>query len=318
MTSVVPPPVGNGQLVVRISGGDELAIDLATIETVGEVKYRVCEAYGQKPDVVQIFCVHGEQVADERLVSSLITMELNIIFAENPTPTVNHIPLREPAHPTAAALTAPVTSRMRAKMALTGQVLNVELDTTLSVGAVRQQIAAALGTCDEHIALMGPDGVDLSDVLALDTLGFSDVCVLRRQRSIVLGPRQSNVLGPAQHSERRLRDELRKFTSSAPSGFAAGEADPSAEGSIFCWRVYFPWPENMPHQEERCEIIMRFPFTYPYNPPEVLFVANVPHWAVASNGKALMDILDAQWSPALTGRSVAVGLHSLLHEAPKP
>lgn len=294
-----PLAEGNGHLVVRIFDGDEFAIDLATVQTVGAVRLSVCEAYGQKPDAIQIFTVDGEQVADECIVSSLATMELIIIFA-NPMPTA-----------------PPTTSRMNAKMALTGKVLQVELDTTLSVGAVRQQIAAALGTGDDMVVLMDVDGGDLTDSLVLGTLGLSDLRVAIMQRSIPIGPRESSTCTAMARGSKRLCDDMRDFHGNAPCGFTAEEADPNAEHSLYCWRVWFPWPEHMPHQEDRCEIIMRFPFTYPWNPPEVIFVDNVQHWAVASNGKALMDILGTEWSPALTGRSVAVSLHSLLHEGPE-
>lgn len=121
--------------------------------------------------------MHGEQVADEWLVSHLTTTELNVLFADNLTP----IPLFEPPNST----TRPPT-RMIAKMASTGQVLKVKLDTTLSVSAVRQQIAAVLDTGDDTVVLMGPDGRDLSDVLTLDALGLSELLVAQRQRSIVL------------------------------------------------------------------------------------------------------------------------------------
>lgn len=305
---------GQGQLLVRLSGGNDAVIECTTTETVGEVKSRVCEAYGQEPCLAYVFDSHGEEVADEQSVTDLVTAELNIIFANDLSPVSNNLSaLSDLAAPTVPSSLTILT--MGARMTLTGQALKVELDTSLSVGAVRQQIAVVLGTGEDMVVLMGPDGEHLVDAVTLDTLGLAEVCVMKRQRNIELRP--SDVTsGDKATAIHRLRAELSAFEANAPCGFTAEEADPSGKDSIFCWRVHFPWPESMPHEADRCEIIMRFSFNYPFQPPEVFFVDDVQHWAVTSDGRALMDVLGKEWSPAMSGWGVACGLHSLLHDAP--
>lgn len=302
---------GHGQLLVRLSGGNDAVIECTTTETVGEVKSRVSEAYGQDPCLAYVFDSHGEEVADEQSVTDLVTAELNIIFANDLTPISNDVPtLSDLAAPTVPP--CPTIPTIGARMALTGQALKVELDTSLSVGAVRQQIAVVLGTGEDMVVLMGSDGENLLDAVTLDTLGLAEICVVKRQRNIELRP--SDVTsGDKVTAMRRLCAELSEFEANAPCGFTAEEADPTGEDSIFCWRVHFPWPAN---EAEGCEIIMRFSFNYPFCPPEVFFVEDVQHWAVTSDGRALMDVLGKSWSPAMNGWSVACGLSSVLHDTP--
>jgi len=197
--------------------------------------------------------------------------------------------------------------------------LEIQLDTSLSVAAIRQQIAFALNTSDNLVGIVGSDRGVVSDLVALNSLRFSELRVVVKVQTIKLAPCESEVVasptGKALAAS-KLFKELRAFDDDAPCGFTAEVADPSAEDSIFCWRVCFPWPESMQNRAGRCETIMRFPFAYPSSPPEVYFVAEVQHWAVAPSGKALMDILDENWSPALSACGVACSLLSVLNDTP--
>lgn len=283
-------------------------------------------------------------MTDGQLVRNLVTAELSIIFIDDFTgdqdqnSPVKHpcttregfaeqeLPIRvSHAIPTLSNVAVPtsqaalkVPGTIGARMACTGQVLKIKLDTSLSVGAVRQQIAVALDTGDDMVVLMGPDGEDLSDEVTLAMLGLAEVCVMRKRRNIALGPADTATPGNKAMAISRLSKELSKFDAIAPCGFTAEEANPSDKDSLFCWRVHFPWPESMPHEEEECEIIMRFPFDYPFNSPEVFFVEDVQHWAVASNGKALLDVLGKEWSPSWWSWIIACGVHSVLHDSAEP
>lgn len=59
-------------------------------------------------------------------------------------------------------------------------------------------------------------------------------------------------------------------------------------------------PGDSPFQGGVFFLNIHFPSDYPFKPPKVSFTTRIYHPNVNSNGSICLDILNAQWSPALT------------------
>ena len=59
-------------------------------------------------------------------------------------------------------------------------------------------------------------------------------------------------------------------------------------------------PSDSPFQGGVFFLNIHFPADYPFKPPKVSFTTRIYHPNVNSNGSICLDILNAQWSPALT------------------
>lgn len=59
-------------------------------------------------------------------------------------------------------------------------------------------------------------------------------------------------------------------------------------------------PGESPFQGGVFFLNIHFPSDYPFKPPKVSFTTRIYHPNVNSNGSICLDILNAQWSPALT------------------
>jgi len=84
------------------------------------------------------------------------------------------------------------------------------------------------------------------------------------------------------------------------------------------WRRFISLASNnhgtteSPYQGGVFFLTIHFPTDYPFKPPKVAFTTRIYHPNINSNGSICLDILRAQWSPALTISKVLLSICSLL------
>jgi len=76
-------------------------------------------------------------------------------------------------------------------------------------------------------------------------------------------------------------------------------------------------PTETPYEGGIFKLKIDFPADYPFKPPKLQFVTKIYHCNVNANGSICLDILQSQWSPALTIGKVLLSICSLLTD-PNP
>ena len=155
----------------------------------------------------------------------------------------------------------------------------------------------------------------MSGVNASDSLPHT---VARRARSGVFpfgGARQENALVGAEPrteaatamATRRLQKELMDLRREPIEGVTA---DPLA-GDLFNWVAMVHGPPDSPYENGCWEISIELQADYPFKPPKVVFLTPIFHPNI--NGRNIcIDILQSQWSPALTISKVLLCIQSLM------
>jgi len=115
-------------------------------------------------------------------------------------------------------------------------------------------------------------------------------------------------------AQKRINKELTDFKRDAPNNLTAQPLD---SDDLFRWRATVEGPAGTPYEHGRFDLNIDFPTDYPFKPPKVQFVSKIYHCNVNNNGSICLDILQAQWSPALTIQKVLLSISSLLSD-PNP
>ena len=89
------------------------------------------------------------------------------------------------------------------------------------------------------------------------------------------------------------------------------------DNNIYHWYVSFMGPENTPYQNGIFFLDVKFPESYPMDPPIITFKTKIYHCNINSRGGICLDILNKQWSPALTISKVLLSICSLMSD-PNP
>ena len=86
---------------------------------------------------------------------------------------------------------------------------------------------------------------------------------------------------------------------------------------IYHWQATIMGPQDSPYQGGVFFLSIQFPTDYPFKPPRCTFTTRIYHPNINSNGSICLDILQKQWSPALTVAKVLLSICSMFDE-PNP
>ena len=114
-------------------------------------------------------------------------------------------------------------------------------------------------------------------------------------------------------ASKRINKELQDLQKDPPANCSAGPVG----DDLFHWQATIMGPPDSPYQGGVFFLNINFPPDYPFKPPKVTFTTKIYHPNVNSNGSICLDILNAQWSPALTTSKVILSICSLLTD-PNP
>lgn len=90
------------------------------------------------------------------------------------------------------------------------------------------------------------------------------------------------------------------------------------DSSPFHLKACFPGPEGTPYENGIFEVDVVYPELYPSLPMQVKFITRVYHPNISPvSGAICVDILQDNWSPTLTMRTVLLSVQSLL-SSPEP
>jgi len=112
---------------------------------------------------------------------------------------------------------------------------------------------------------------------------------------------------------KRINKELQDLSKDPPSSCSAGPVG----DDLFHWTSTILGPKDSPYESGIFFLDIHFPTDYPFKPPKIRFTTKIYHCNVNSNGSICLDILNAQWSPALTISKVLLSICSLLTD-PNP
>lgn len=121
-------------------------------------------------------------------------------------------------------------------------------------------------------------------------------------------------LNMADPKKKRLAKELADMTGkNAPSNCSAEPIN----DDLFHWKGMIFGPTGTPFEGGIFQLDIKFPQEYPFRPPKINFITKVYHPNIDSGGSICLDILNNQWSPALTISKVLLSICALLQE-PNP
>ena len=114
-------------------------------------------------------------------------------------------------------------------------------------------------------------------------------------------------------SIKRLHKELAEIQKEPPINCSAGIIN----DDIHTWDATIIGPEKTPYESGIFKLTINFPENYPFKPPKVKFDTRIFHPNINKHGSICLDILNKNWSPALTVAKLLLSISSLLSD-PNP
>ena len=114
-------------------------------------------------------------------------------------------------------------------------------------------------------------------------------------------------------SNKRLNKELIELAKDPPVNCSAGIIN----DDINTWNATIIGPEKTPYESGVFKLSIDFPDNYPFKPPKVKFNTRIFHPNINKEGNICLDILNKNWSPALTVSKLLLSISSLLSD-PNP
>ena len=115
--------------------------------------------------------------------------------------------------------------------------------------------------------------------------------------------------------KKRILQEIKDLNNFELSNFIS--AGPVSEDNIFTWSAKINGPKDSPYEGGIFVLAIDFPKEYPFKPPKINFITKIYHPNINSGGSICLDILNSQWSPALTISKTLLSICSLLTD-PNP
>ena len=112
---------------------------------------------------------------------------------------------------------------------------------------------------------------------------------------------------------KRVEKELIELKKDPPINCSAGPKN----NNLFEWEATIIGPSDTVYEGGLFKLDIYFPTNYPYKPPELVFKTKIYHPNINSRGNICLDILNSQWSPALTISKVLLSICSLFSD-PNP
>jgi ubiquitin-conjugating enzyme E2 D/E len=115
-------------------------------------------------------------------------------------------------------------------------------------------------------------------------------------------------------SKKRILKEMKELSQDEYSNITAGPID---ENNVYKWSATIIGPKDSVYEGGVFILHIDFPQNYPFKPPQVTFKTKIFHPNISSSGSICLDILQSQWSPALTICKTLLSISSLLTD-PNP
>lgn len=115
-------------------------------------------------------------------------------------------------------------------------------------------------------------------------------------------------------SKKRILKEMKDLSKENNGNITAGPKD---DKNIYEWSATLEGPSNTPYEKGVYMLDIHFPEKYPFKPPQISFQTKIYHPNINSSGSICLDILQSNWSPALTITKTLLSISSLLTD-PNP
>jgi len=111
---------------------------------------------------------------------------------------------------------------------------------------------------------------------------------------------------------KRIKKEIEEMANNTNVNCSAGPTD-----NIMKWEGTIVGPTGTPYEGGIFHLGIEFTEEYPFKPPIIYFKTKIFHCNINERGSICLDILNKNWSPALTIYNVLISICSLLAE-PNP